>query len=118
MEDYNISDTEITASSFQGGYSPQNARLHNKSAWVPSKMDTYEWIQVRFLRQVPITGVTTQGEQGANAWVKTYGVRYSLDNQDWNHVRDEYGEVEVSFYRSRRMNRLSLRHLEAMSYRQ
>ena len=95
MEDYNISDSKITASSSQSGYTPQNARLHTGRAWV-SYHNEYQWIQVRFLRQVPITGVITQGEQGENTWVKTYKVRYSLDNQYWKYVLDERGKEEVS----------------------
>ena len=95
MENYNISDEDISASSFQDGYTPQDARLHIGSAWV-SYWTEDQWIQVRFLRQVPITGVITQGEQGENTWVKTYKVKYSLDYKDWNFFLDENREDEVS----------------------
>ena len=95
MEDYNISDSEITASSSQSGYTPEDARLHIGRAWV-SYWTEYQWIQIRFLRQIPITGVITQGESGENAWVKTYKFKYSLDNQDWKYVLDKSGEDQVS----------------------
>ena len=95
MENYNISDAQISASSSHDGYSPQDARLHFGSAWVAYQPDI-QWIQVRFLRQVPITGVITQGEEGENIWVKTYKVRYSLDYENWRFVLDENGEDEVN----------------------
>ena len=97
MEDYNISDSKITASSSQGGYIPQDARLHVGSAWV-SYHTEFQWIQVRFLRQALITGVITQGAQGEDTFVKTYKVRYSMDNQpeDWKYILDENEKEEAS----------------------
>ena len=96
MENFNISDTEITAISSKTGHTPQEARLHIGSAWVSFWPENHQWIMVRFLRQVPITGIITQGEKGEDAWVKTYKVKYTLDSQDWNYVLDENGEDEVS----------------------
>ena len=97
MENYNISDSKITASSSKSGYTPQDARLHIiGTAWIP-EWNEHQWIQVRFFRQLPITGVITQGEEEENAWVKTYKVRHSNDGQDWYFVSYENEEHEVSY---------------------
>ncbi|XP_072025097.1 uncharacterized protein [Amphiura filiformis] len=95
MENGNISDTDISSSTTNGGYLPELARLHTASAWRSYYNNAQQWIQVQFLRQLPITGIITQGEKGANVWVTRFKVQYSLDYQTWNFVLDETGEEEL-----------------------
>ncbi|XP_072025095.1 lactadherin-like [Amphiura filiformis] len=74
---------------------PDLGRLNTAGAWRPNNNNVQQWIQVQFLRQLPITGIITQGEKGAIAWVTRYKVQYSLDYQTWNFVLDETGVEEM-----------------------
>ena len=94
MENGNIADTQITASSEYKGdnhYLPASqSRLHlkaatvKKGAWAAanSRIDMNHWLQVDLdSYYVRVTGVATQGREDFGQWVKKYKLQFSNDTE-------------------------------------
>ena len=96
MENGNISDSRITASSTYNGCQTSYGRLHNKvtsysgySAWCADTNDTQApWFQVDLTTQMQVEGVIMQGSYLDNhdEWVTAYQVDYSDDETTWQYV--------------------------------
>ena len=98
MEDYNISDAQLSQSSFiNTNYKAPMARLNSPKCWLPYTQSTAQWLQVKFQRQVHINGIITQGRKGIGQYVMRYKLRQSLDALTWSDVLDENGDTDVSF---------------------
>lgn len=86
MENYNISDSSIQASSMDGQLGKaSNGRL-NKSpidgeygGWIAADADQNPWFQVEFGNWTKVTGISTQGRSDKGEWVTKYRVSYSYD---------------------------------------
>ena len=93
MENGNIADTQITASSeYKNGnyYLPASqGRLHlkatagnRKGAWAAHDEDVNQWLQVDLESYyVRVTGVATQGRENFGQWVKNYKLQFSNDTE-------------------------------------
>lgn len=96
MENGNITDTQITASSEWRGtlqgtryyLYAYRGRLHLKAAgdmkgaWAAGRLDKYQWLQVDLRSyNARVTGVATQGRQDAEQWVKKYKLQFSFFNE-------------------------------------
>lgn len=93
MENGNIADTQITASSEYkngGHYLPASqGRLHlkatagnRKGAWAARDKDVNQWLQVDLdSYYVRVTGVATQGREDSDQWVKNYKLQFSNDTE-------------------------------------
>ncbi|KAG2466118.1 MRC1 protein, partial [Polypterus senegalus] len=88
MEDGNITNGQISSSSFKNDYGPEHARLKGKSCWMPSNSDG-SWIGVEFPEVKKITGIVLQGCPAADNWVKLYKVQISADGSEWVYYEDE-----------------------------
>ena len=120
MEHYNISDSQITASSeFDGNHATRNARLNFDpgcgpvaASWSAAFGDfdvRQSWLQVDFIERVTITKVATQGRRVIinspspscfnsrhYQWVTTYSLNYSQDGVDFI-AYEQSGNVKVIF---------------------
>ena len=84
MENGAISDDQITASSIWNSESrASNGRLNfiatgrsRTGSWMSKTKDRNQWLQVDFQRSVIITGISTQGRQEVNQFVKV--IRFVL----------------------------------------
>ena len=89
MENDEISDDQITSSSdFDLHLRAANGRLNSvagndKTAWSSQKDDLNPWLQVDFQRSTIITGISTQGRQGSNQFVKSYTISFSDNGKDF-----------------------------------
>ena len=92
MENGNITDAQITASSEWRGTGhylhAYRGRLHLKAAedmkgaWAPVRLDKDQWLQVDLRSyNARVTGVATQGRQDARQWVKKYKLQFSFFNE-------------------------------------
>ena len=92
IENGNITDTQITASSEWRGTRyylyAYRGRLHlkvagdMKGAWAAGRLDKYQWLQVDLRSyNARVTGVATQGRQDAGQWVKKYKLQFSFFNE-------------------------------------
>ena len=82
MENYNIPDWSIQASSHFKGLKPSNGRLRSKhTCWAAAVNNAYQWFQVDFGNWTKVSGISTQGRNldSYQQWVKTYRVSYSYD---------------------------------------
>ena len=95
MENGNITDTQITASSeWQNSSDHLHAyrgRLHLKAtgdmkgAWAAGLSDVNQWLQVDLRSyNARVTGVATQGREDVNEWVKKYKLQFSFVNETTN----------------------------------
>ena len=100
MENGAIVDEQITASSQWDGYhSPEQGRLHFPEAggkaggWAARTRDTNQWLQIDLKNKYTnITGVATQGRNGANEWVTKYNLLYSDDGANFSFY-SEQGQI-------------------------
>jgi len=92
MEDGDITDSQITASSFYRSiYRPQQGRLNFKGngreinpAWEPLNPISGEWIQVDLGEEINVTGIATQGNAKqlvTEEWTTSYSLQYSNDGE-------------------------------------
>ena len=92
MENGNISDTQITASSewrTAGDYlHAYQGRLHLKTAgnmkgaWAAGQSNLNQWLQVDLRSyNARVTGVATQGRQEVKQWVTKYKLQFSFVNE-------------------------------------
>lgn len=109
MEDYNITNSRITASSQQHlapnarlNFKPANSRL--PGAWCAAINDANQpWLQVDFANKVTLTQVATQGRfydgdaVGPSLFhgVKTFSLNYSLDEGMHFKAYEQFDDVKV-----------------------
>ncbi|KAK3108253.1 hypothetical protein FSP39_004202 [Pinctada imbricata] len=85
VKDGTVRNELISASSFRdANASPHKGRLNANTVWMPSVDTKTQYIQVDFLQQAYLTGVTTQGRHGVPTYVTSYYIKYSSDGQNWN----------------------------------
>ena len=111
MENYDISDAQITASSqFDLQHAARNARLNFNprtsplaGAWcVPMNARHQQWLQVDFEEKVMVTQMATQGRfydgiterNKFQQWVKTLSLNYSRDGVLFK-AYEQLGKVKV-----------------------
>ncbi|XP_041474462.1 uncharacterized protein LOC121423208 [Lytechinus variegatus] len=99
LENGNIPDSSLTASSFWGNNSPcspKMARLHIKridgtsvcGSWSSGVVDSNQWIQVDLLTLYRIHGVATQGREDWTQWVTSYKINCSKDGLIFDTVKE------------------------------
>uniref|UniRef100_A0A3B5JZX9 F5/8 type C domain-containing protein n=1 Tax=Takifugu rubripes TaxID=31033 RepID=A0A3B5JZX9_TAKRU len=82
VEDGNITDSQLSASSSIGGNTPDKARLNGNSCWMPSGTST--WIQVNLNQIRKVTGIVIQGCPQSDHWITKFKLKYSMDGASWN----------------------------------
>lgn len=100
MEDKNISDSQISASSdFQTIRLAHHARLNNADFWTPESSDINPWLQIDLKKKQTVTKIATQGgslQNGdLNQWVTEFSLNYSQDMSSF-HSYKQFGVVKVS----------------------
>ncbi|KAI8514680.1 hypothetical protein Bbelb_072710 [Branchiostoma belcheri] len=98
MESGWIHISQISASSADGFYGPERARLNNNAS-VASDGGTSgaggNWrASVSFLEEVVVKAVVVQGSFDAQEWVETYSVLHSDDGVSWQ-TYEENGTVKI-----------------------
>lgn len=93
VEDGNITDVMIGASSSRSNYGPTQARLNGASCWMPATSSN-SWIQVNPGSPRKVTGVVVQGCPSADNWVTKYKIQTSTDGSQWNDYKEE-GNTQV-----------------------
>ena len=94
MENGEISDDQITSSSYWydsvHSHGAANGRLNfirssdRTGAWSSQTTDLNQWLQVDFQRSTIVTGISTQGRQDAEHFVKSYTISFSDDENIFN----------------------------------
>ena len=95
METHLIKDAQITASSeWDSSHAAIQARLNFKEggrkrgAWSALSNDYNQWIQVALGSYTKLTGIATQGRNGANEWVTKYQLQYSDDGVNFQYYKE------------------------------
>ncbi|KAM3599721.1 uncharacterized protein V6R79_010309 [Siganus canaliculatus] len=83
VEDGNVTDSQLSASSSSGSFTPNKARLNGASCWMPSGSATSSWIQVNLGEQKKVTGIVLQGCPQSDNWVTKYKLQHSADGSTW-----------------------------------
>ncbi|KAM3934982.1 coagulation factor V [Leptodactylus fuscus] len=107
MENYNIKDMQITASShkstwFSSPWLPSLARLNmagSVNAWQAKSNNNQQWLQIDFLVKKRITGIMTQGARSFtyDLYVNSYSVQYSDNGKTWKSYMDSSTSMEKIF---------------------
>ena len=94
MENSLIKDAQITASSeYSSNNAAIQARLNFKAgggkqgAWSTRSNDVNQWIQVSLGSYTRLTGIATQGRNGANQWVTKYHLQYGDDGVNFHYYK-------------------------------
>lgn len=95
MQDGQIHNQSITASSHYAKYPPWEARLNagNANSWYAVARDTNPWIQVDLGKVMWLKGVATQGKM-FTLFVKTYKLAYSSDQITWFTFKEPDGKTD------------------------
>ena len=107
MENGNISDSQITASSKHNNlHAASQARLHYQGgynggatfagSWSARGNDVEPWLQVDFREKVTVVKVATQGRFDRDQWVESYSLSYSHDGTHFE-VYKQFGEAKVGY---------------------
>lgn len=98
MEDRNISDLQITASSeWSNTHSASIARLYYNGvpgAWSKAHHDANPWLQVDFQGKVTLLKVATQGRFDKDQWVKSYSLSSGYNGVHFE-LYIQFGEIKV-----------------------
>ena len=94
METRLIKDAQIIASSqYDSSHAAIQARLNFKvgggkqGAWSAGSNDVNQWIQVALGSYTTLTGIATQGSNGADQWVTKYQLQYSDDGVNFHYYK-------------------------------
>ena len=90
MENGEIKDDQITASTYFKNYEPYEGRLKAKGgrAWHAMYTRYIEYLQIDFRREVNITAVATQGQSTSASYVTAYKLSMSDDGETWSEYRE------------------------------
>lgn len=98
LENRNIPDSAITASSMNSGtYRPSLGRLHHYYGWIAGTYNQQQWFQVDFGDWTKVARVSTQGRQNAAQWVTKYKLAYSYDGVFYEEYKED-GNAKVVIY--------------------
>ena len=97
MENYAIPNGQVKASSeWDGNHAAIQGRLHYKAipgkagSWSARSNDVNQWLQVDLGNEfTKVTGVASQGRNGANQWVTKYKLQYSNDGVHFQYYWEE-----------------------------
>ncbi|XP_072043317.1 lactadherin-like [Amphiura filiformis] len=102
MENYDIPDDKITASSYKvavdGPRLPEYGRLRHASTWVSDQGDHPIWIQVDLDAVLIVTGVLTQGRRASADFkhcVDEFKVKTGLAVSSLSYIQDNTGGVKT-----------------------
>ena len=80
LEDKRLPNGATTASSYYNRYlAPWHGRINHRWSWSARRSTRTQWLQVHFGGLARITGISSQGRQDANQWVKTFVLTFSRD---------------------------------------
>lgn len=94
MQNGNIADNRITASSENdSAHRAANGRLKFRAggsrtgSWSSRYNNRNQWLQVDFRRLSVIDGISTQGRQEVNQFVKSYIISFSDDGKTFSNYK-------------------------------
>ncbi|XP_014906843.1 macrophage mannose receptor 1 [Poecilia latipinna] len=85
VEDGNITDFQLSASSSIGAFTADKARLNGNSCWMPSGSGSSSWIQANLGETRKVTGIVIQGCPQNDHWVTKYKLQHSMDGASWTY---------------------------------
>lgn len=105
MENRQIADGQVTASSYNSGHKPSQGRLNNLfkqvngstfwDSWCASSEDTSQYLQVDLENVRDISGIATQGSV-MGTWVTEYMLNYSVDGSQWKtYSKSNSSEAQI-----------------------
>ena len=99
MENDQIPDSAITATSAHGSYRPDQGRLYNQGgSWLADTNNFGQWFQVELGDWTKVTRVCTQGRPNGGQWVTEYKLAYSYDGVFYKEYKEEGEKVKVRVY--------------------
>ena len=102
LENNEIPDSAITASSEQSHYPASQGRLYKQRGWRAATNGVEQWFQVDFVNWTKVTGVAIQAN-GNNRWVTKLKLAFSYDGvffSDYREDGDNYTKVRDCFSKS------------------
>ena len=100
MENYDIPDSAITASSMANNeYRPGQGRLYQQAvsgghgSWLAATSNNQQWFQVYFGNWTMVKRVCTQGRLNAANWVTKYKLAYSYDGVFYKDYEEDGNKV-------------------------
>ncbi|EDO44679.1 predicted protein [Nematostella vectensis] len=84
MESGDIKDYQLSASTSYSDLQPSKARKTSDEAWCSLTQVQGQYLQVDFMQQTRITGLTTWGRNGNKYhWTSSYLIAYTVDDVTW-----------------------------------
>ncbi|XP_069566819.1 macrophage mannose receptor 1-like, partial [Brachyistius frenatus] len=83
VENGTIANSQLSASSSVGSFTPSRARLNGNSCWMPLGNPTSSWIQVNLGQTRKVTGIVIQGCPQNDHWITKFKMQHSMDGTTW-----------------------------------
>lgn len=102
MQSYGIDNSQLSASSETSiekeKFGAHSGRLNDKFAWrAKENAAKGEYLQIDLGELKRVTAIATQGDTNASAWVTSFKVDYSSDNETWGHI-DQVNKLVSVFH--------------------
>ena len=100
LENNEIPDSSITASSEHSNYRASQGRLYQQRHWVAYTNGAEQWFQVDFVNLTKVTGVAIQGNGYYNyrrEWVTKFKLAYSYDGVFFSGYKEDGDNAKVLF---------------------
>ena len=97
LENNEIPDSSITASSEYDSSKASQGRLYQQGGWATGNYvyRTKQWFQVDFVNWTKVTGVAIQGHSFWNRWVTRFKLSYSHDEVFFSDYREDSDNAKV-----------------------
>ena len=89
MENGEIKDHQITASSFSDNFQPWQGRLNKDTYWASAGSPTDPWIQVTISHQTIVTGIISQGSGEDTQWVKYLHIEFGSSRNQSEYIMEK-----------------------------
>ena len=95
LENNDIPDSSITASSEHSHYRASQGRLYQRQSWAAYIQSAEQWFQVDFVNWTKVTGVTIQGNPYWGWWITKFKLAYSYDGVFFSDYREDGDNAKV-----------------------
>ena len=78
----------------------------SEGGWIPISFSQGQYLQIDLGKEMKITAVETQGADGHDYWVKSYGLQFSVHGHSWSTSSQVCKDrcFRVPFYRKLTMH--------------
>jgi hypothetical protein len=91
---YSLSGADKGRLNLNYTFNTTTSEIETYGGWIAAEDDSVPWLQVDFITNVTISGISTQGEDEGEAWVTSYEISYGYSKNSLLDYQVD-GQVKV-----------------------